>query len=703
MIKPDQHNFGQRKRKRSSQENSLEEEIAWTSARCNRLLRTINSRIEAIRQLLRPDVRAPKPAPRPHPKSKKQRPESLTDPAWLPNGAKKSRVQTYAGSRKKKVSRPVRGSESNGEGKVQKIALPSPFLKRIQNFDYENPPSSPLQTPISPELSRKQKPVKLPVNIEDPVKKAEAALCTAFRSFLNVTRAPEPASRKGATSLLQTCLRKVPEYLESQDEAPEIESSHNISDEVWSFFDELVEIKGPTWQGLREVVRGQGLNAIRWAIFDGLLSDDCVEVLVKDGIAQEALAEVEELLVDWYQRSEVVPPVKIGAVAGGLTVRRLKGIHFRIWGRYVEQAPGRFLALVTGFPGLWRMMLRGVAEAGAHDEAHKFLQICVENHVWSLSMSRSHDRGAEIITTKLDELASKLFHLATISWRFSRSNYGQQHRENMYRLGACLLLQGDSQLPTIAVPAILGPVLLHAIYDGPTADLEADALVQAYEHATENSLSRRQLLKREQEFAALIATDLVSLEVEGKVSIIHEVLTRIKKYIEKHPRTPTTAVLRQLAIEILTRLRMENEDVYDTLDQDMGEYITQEAEQTDSLHTPRTRKPRFVWDTNLCEWLARTPFPKQEKKDVFGTSDSAALPRGEAENLDPETPDILAKSVVKAGRPRIAFAQTDSSQCSPLQSRSSTGSPHVKRRKWGGLEGKRSDMEADWSEDELAV
>ncbi|KAM3416091.1 hypothetical protein BST61_g9572 [Cercospora zeina] len=702
MPKPDQHHFEDRKRKRPSQENSFEEEIAWTSARCNRLLRTINSRIEAIRQLLRPDVRAKKPVPKAHTRCRKQKPESLTDPAWLPNGAKKPRVQTYAGSKKNKVSRPVRSSESNIDGKVQKITLPSPFLRRVQNFDCENPPSSPLQTPIPPDQTRQQRSLKLPVKIEDPVKKAEAALCTAFCSFLNATRAPESPWRKGTASLLQTCLRKVPEYLESQDEASGNESSTDISDEVWSFFDELLEIKGPNWQGLREVVRSQGLNAVRWAIFDGLLSDDCVRILVKDGVAQGAVAEMEEVLVDWYQRSEVVSSVKVDAVACGTDMRRLRGFRFRIWARYVNQAPGRLLALTTGFPGLWNMILSGTSEIDAYNEAYGLLEICVDNHIWSLSISHSHEKGSDIVTKNLYDLASKFFLMDTTSWFRSGGFYGQPQREKMYRHAACLLLQGGTQLPAIAVPAILGPVVLSAIIGGPTADLGADALIQAYDHAAGNPPSRHRLLKREQEFVALIATDLVSLEVARRFGLTDGVLTQIKKHIDKHPHTPTTAVLRQLAMEILTRLRMENGND-DTLDHDMTEYMTQEAERTDSLQTPRTSQPRFVWDANLCEWIARTPFPKQENKDVLKIPGFVALPREEKENLEPETPDILAKSVVKGDRPRMACVRSETSKCSPLRSRSSTGSPRIKRRKSDRLERKRSDVEADWSEDELAV
>ncbi|PPJ51055.1 hypothetical protein CBER1_07518 [Cercospora berteroae] len=706
MSRLDEHTFGDQKRKRPSQENSFEEEIAWTTARCNRLLRTINSRIEAIRQLLRPDIRAPEAARKPHTKSRKQKPESLTDPAWLPNGAKKPRTQTYAGSRKAKVSRPVRGTEANSNGKAQRISLPSPFLKRVQTFGSDRLPSSPLQAHDVPDQTRQRKSLKLPVKIDDPVEKAEDALRTAFQSFLSITRPPEPVSRQGASSLLQTCLRKVPEYIESQDEAAGEDTRSATLEEVWSFFDDLVEIKGPSWQGLREVVRSQGLNAIRWAIFDGVLSDDCVGGLVNDCTRQKAYAEVETLLDDFYQRSEVVTPLKIALVTGG---RHTKGMRFRIWRRYIEQAPGRILALTTAHPGLWNTTLHAVIEA-AQDDAFEFLQVYTEIHAWSLSMSHSHDFKSDNITENLDEVASKLLVMASTSLVLHGDAHGQPLRDDMYRLAVSLLLQGDAQTARIGTSFILVSIVLTAISSEGQQETGNDALLKVYEHLTQNLTAKRKLLRREQEFAALVATDFVSLYVNERLNVADAVLVRIKKYIVSHPNTATTAVLRQIAMEILTHLRIEDEHVENDLDHSMSLYIARETRQTDSLQTPRAKSPLFGWDGNLCDWVWRTPFTQQEEERVVQRPGPEALLREGKENVEPETPDVLAKSVVKVDRPRIAFVQMDSAERSPLQSRSRTGSPQVivarpvKRRKSDRLERKRSEvMQEDCSEDELAV
>lgn len=710
MSRPEEHSFEERKRKRPSQESNFEEEIAWTTARCNRLLRTINSRIEAIRQLLRPDIRVPEAARKPHTKSRKQKPESLTDPAWLPNGVKKPRTQTYAGSRKAKVSRPVGVMEANGNGKAQRITLPSPFLKRVQNFDSDRLPSSPLQTHDIPDQTRQRRSLKLPVRIEDPVRQAEVALFNAFYSFMKVTREPKPVSRRGASSLLRTCFRKMPEYVESQNEASSDDASYDSSDELWSFFDELLEIKGSNWQGLREVVRSQGLNAVRWAVFDGVLSDKCVGALVNYCTCEGALVEAEKLLVDWYQRSDAVSYVKIDSAARIATDRHAEGVRFRIWRQYIEQAPGRLSALVTAYGGLWNTILSGVTE-GAQDEALEFLQACIESHAWNVSLSQTHDPRSDSITNNLNEVASKLFAMASTSLLINNGAYGQYLQEKVYQLAASLLLQEDVTAISIGATSILGHVVLTAITNEPHYGPDNHALLQAYNRAIRTTVDKRKSLKREQEFVALIAADLVSLYVDQGLPIADAVLVRIKEHIQQqHAHPATTALLRQIAIEILTRLRIENGRPDDGTDSNIDQYMPRETKLTDSLQTPRTKSPRFGWDANLCEWIAKTPFTKEEKKHALETPSFEALLCEGKENLEPETPDVLAKSVVKVDRPRIAFVQIDLAERSPLQSRSRTGSPQVivarpvKRRKSDRLERKRSEvMQEDCGEDELAV
>ncbi|GIZ38902.1 hypothetical protein CKM354_000230100 [Cercospora kikuchii] len=573
-------------------------------------------------------------------------------------------------------------------------------------FGSDRLPSSPLQAHDIPDQTRQRKSVKLPVKIDDPVEKAEDALRTAFQSFLSITRPPEPPSRQGASSLLKTCLRKVPEYIESQDEAAGEDTRSATLEEVWSFFDDLIEIKGPSWQGLREVGRSQGLNAIRWAIFDGVLSDACVGGLVNDCTRQKAYAEVERLLDDFYQRSEVVTPLKIALVTGA---RHTKGMRFRVWRRYIEQDPGRVLVLATAHPGLWNTALHAVVE-GAQDDALKFIQMYTETHAWSLSMSRSHDTKSDNIRKNLDEVASKLLVMASTSLVLHGEQHGQPLREDMYRLAVSLSLQKDAQTARIGTSFILGSIILTAISHGLEHETGHYALLKAYDHPTRDFTNKRKLLRREQEFVALVATDLVCLYVNEGLNVADAVLIRIKKYIEQHPHTATTAVLRQIAMELLTRLRIENGHVDNDLDDSLYLYMTGERRQPDSLQTPRAKSPRFGWDGNLCDWVWRTPFTQREQKDVLQSPHSAALLCEGKENLEPETPDVLAKSVVKVNRPRIAFVQIDLAERSPLQSRSITGSPQVvvarpvKRRKSDRLERKRSEvMQEDWSEDELAV
>ncbi|GAB7321982.1 hypothetical protein MBLNU13_g03043t1 [Cladosporium sp. NU13] len=295
------------KRKRISQD-SLREEIPWTAARCNRLLRTITSRVNILRkqsklcaagssmreaQSSRDSSRCPSEEDASPPR--KERKPSAHDPEWVPGAETKTSSRTYGGKCRPKSA--LRKADSG---------FSTPFVKRLlKNGPLSAAKSWPGATRAD---ERPKKTLQLPVQLASRNEEAQRNLVRALDNLLTATGSASTAERVGARSLMGACLRRVPDYidLELEDLDEENEEDENITSSLYSELESLGTNSSGGWSGLREVVRSHGLHHVRAAIDEGLIKESRISELVAACSKHGALLEADALLQIWISRDQSI-------------------------------------------------------------------------------------------------------------------------------------------------------------------------------------------------------------------------------------------------------------------------------------------------------------------------------------------------------------------------------------------------------------
>ncbi|KAI7239832.1 hypothetical protein KC330_g1681 [Hortaea werneckii] len=282
-------------------------EIPWTVSRCNRLLRTLTSRIAILQRLaasnrLLVDSDHKNDAIREEPTIETVAASTPSkDPEWLPQLGKGRPSRTYGGrTRTSRMNGRMRAAAKTTQ---HTAGLSTPAVKRLLN------PTSCSPTPSSkaiprPKLGGPDRKTKsnytLPIKPSSVADEAYTNIVTAFGSFLHAARPAVPSTRKGARSLMSACLRKVPAYVQleescAQDESASEEGERDISNEVYQELEAYGSASGNGWAGLREVIRADGVAKLKDAIEGCLIPGKTVEALIQACSAHEAIAEGQQI------------------------------------------------------------------------------------------------------------------------------------------------------------------------------------------------------------------------------------------------------------------------------------------------------------------------------------------------------------------------------------------------------------------------
>ncbi|RMY60169.1 hypothetical protein D0865_01671 [Hortaea werneckii] len=282
-------------------------EIPWTVSRCNRLLRTLTSRIAILQRLaasnrLLVDSDHKSDAVKEEPTIETVAASTPSkDPEWLPQLGKGQQSRTYGG--RTKAARMNDRMRTAAKTTQHTAGLSTPAVKRLLN------PSSCSPTPSSkmiprPKLGGPDRKTKsnytLPIKPSSVADEAYTNIVTAFGSFLHATRPGAPSSRKGARSLMSACLRKLPAYIQleescAQDENPGEDGERDISNEIYQELEAYGSASGNGWAGLREVIRADGVAKLKDAIEGGLIPGKTIEALIQACSAHEAIAEGQQI------------------------------------------------------------------------------------------------------------------------------------------------------------------------------------------------------------------------------------------------------------------------------------------------------------------------------------------------------------------------------------------------------------------------
>lgn len=314
-----------RKRKRSS----LDSEVEWTAARCQRLLRPIASRVAPLRRLayitdprkngkdvgcMQPSTQLATPSTKNGTTNK-----SSDDPAWLSQPVRRPNSKSYSSKDQGSKAAIARyGGHAQGKPEDGLIALPTPFKARALRRDTPSKKLLAESTPLR--LIRTQ--VKQPRRSnKDPFSRAPTARQSAelhdrqtfekifelhqgivdgFTLLLKKTESPSvaPSSRKGPRSLFSTCLRRVPDYIQAEEEWRKAVDPDDETDVCAEVYEELAELSSSSskgWPPLREVVRAHGIKLVRDIIRDRLVSSKTRAELANLPLQFGEIIEAEDL------------------------------------------------------------------------------------------------------------------------------------------------------------------------------------------------------------------------------------------------------------------------------------------------------------------------------------------------------------------------------------------------------------------------
>lgn len=650
-CKPDevQHRLAT-KRRRTGPSVLEREDIAWTAARCNRLLRTITSRINILRRLAKlPAVEREasdfsstqdRSSKKPSAAAKPRRLSRVKDPEWMPDGSTKAACRTYGDRAKVKPAQVKRKSNEPG--------FTTPFVKRLMNADLTAIPSEKRQNPDSLPARQRQ----LPVKASSVNEEAQRNLVTAFASALDATAAPCKPTRMGAPSLMSSCLRRIPQYVELEvSELDEDEARmEDVTSEIFAELEGMGTKADGGWQGLREVVRASCMFHVSNAIEGGLVSGDRVSELVDACSRRDAVREAHFLLQAWLDRHAAISKQQLKfehpALRRLLTIQQSHDateLYLRTMSDLVENdwlsaddcfAPDRATLTI-----LTKALVRG----RTCDVASMFLETAL--------LAEAKDRSAAARQRPSARLASVLTAVSLARRDSEKSDVDDCTIPSIHRAALSLLayvepLTGLANLSTR--PFVLASFLLSL--SGRSCNQTVLSLNPAL---FTTALTHRAFTDSLVEFACSTAANLQRLVDVNAVTAAKSVTSGLV--------TPPATLgnraaekLRMLHVEIAlafaNRVGVDVDPALLDLDQASGHSIMQ-------IRTPR-RNPSvtgYKWENGLCEWIAATPFPTRTADDAADNQSTVGTAK---EGLAPSLADH--QSIVRAARtpsprkPRVA-------------------------------------------------
>lgn len=705
------------------------EDNTWTTARCNRLLRSINSRIIALRRAVSTARKIQTSIPVTRPKKRK----AADDPAWVPEAKHKKTTKTYSA---KSNLRPAPRKEA--KIKRSHIALPSPFARRVQLFDDEVLTESRAMA-MKPRGNRRK---QLPVIPSSPTDKAEQQLTSAFDVLLRSTLAHDPTTTRalGCRSLMSTCLRRVPNLLDMDDAEFMFGDTDDGADHIFDLYTYLEEeYEVATGQGvpqLRLVVRQHAVRLVRGAITEGIVSDSTVEQLLNICASRTSVHEEELLLRAWFS---ILPDIT--------------RMHISCLKRVCEKQGNRspFIRVLSDLldDGNLGLALKLTQE---HEKLCSFIPTCLEGqaHRRGLSEHSFKDRipletpsyeAAELLQRFVMLNANKLATLDqqiqaaaayedlqntamtmalvalcdTLAVDKTSWHSGIVH-ETLLRIAGCLIHSPESQkrlqndaapsskakpvderpLPDCRLPYLMAAFLVLATTANGMSEfgvLNLDSIARSIiALAPIPSGSQHGLTKDATDFIHAFSRSVLAIDSIRGADLSERLLIRLlaNAKLQKHT---TSRLLTTFAMEITTQnssaastatqkdLTANVNAILDMQDQDNKENATGQSD----------KRFNYRWDDGLCEWVTATP-----------RAHAVVAPLSPVSVMEPSiqdervlfSPDVLAPSPVFVRRSK-------SNRGNDRKAMKNTGGfrEKITNKRRGST--KSTVVDQDWSGDEL--
>ena len=301
----------------------------WNSARCNRLLRPLSSKIALLRKTIQSEPRhelckagiAP-PAPSYQTLTATEKVEK--EPEISPRPWKKIK-RTYSSRTNGQLSRESvvhDGDRAYKEGKDAVIRLPfhltaGQLIDHQEDLTVKNGGQNLSAQGVTPRAARGiQKNTQSFYLSQVPTcalmtgyssRRLIEGICKALEALLRATTNERPRDNIGCRSLFSVCLRQIPNYIAKEqylinDEDPE--NDIDVASDVYTDLEAFASAPDGGWEYLREVVRAHGLSLVREAIQEGLIEFSLSNHILSLCLGLEAYDEAEcviEGMIAWMK------------------------------------------------------------------------------------------------------------------------------------------------------------------------------------------------------------------------------------------------------------------------------------------------------------------------------------------------------------------------------------------------------------------
>ncbi|KAJ4986200.1 hypothetical protein SVAN01_08353 [Stagonosporopsis vannaccii] len=300
-----------------------DEELPWNVSRCNRLLRPLSSKLAKLRK----ELELPRSAhqePRTTSaafatKNTPQKTTNFTRPAIKPRGFEKARdpdwrpgakgtKRTYGGRKAKRLSG-LRTFSADAElvarpGEIAFTPLIARMGKQIDSPLAQGSPLKKFARPRGPLVAIVERTEGLGLHIPADVKKLVMGILEAYANVLNATE--EKKSRRGTSSLMTACLKKLPAYIELEEHFAELDQleeeddadDRDVASEIYEHLETRFEQRrGQGWRPFKQIIRAHATSLLCRAIADEVLTTDSLVYFSNHCVAIGAYNEAEELLV----------------------------------------------------------------------------------------------------------------------------------------------------------------------------------------------------------------------------------------------------------------------------------------------------------------------------------------------------------------------------------------------------------------------
>jgi hypothetical protein len=305
----------------------LDDDLQWTTSRCNRLLRHITSPLAALRkeqdkrQKAAGELRtistlfATKTTPSKAilfsqlASARKPRGfEKRRDPDWVP-GAKPTGVKkTYGGRVTKNLTAKQRSDPGfKNVGRPGEIAF-TPLVARTGGQFQDSPQlqSSPLGPPSKRKgpLIAKVDQLRIKKHMPHDTGKQVEGLLKGYANLLSATAVGEKKRWKGTRSLMSACLRQMPAFIELEEHFANVDqeddgndAERDVANEIYGELEDKFEmVPGQGWRSLKSIVRAHGTSLLCNAFADGILKVETLHIVVSHCYDASAWDEAEKFL-----------------------------------------------------------------------------------------------------------------------------------------------------------------------------------------------------------------------------------------------------------------------------------------------------------------------------------------------------------------------------------------------------------------------